>query len=73
MRRKDREVTDFDKMMEILSACDCCRLGLVDENGAYIVPLNFGYEEADGKLFLFSRRSSRKENRFDPDTGNRFL
>ena len=41
MRRKDREVTDFDKMMEILSACDCCRLGLVDENGAYIVPLNF--------------------------------
>lgn len=53
MRRKDREVTDPDKMMEILSACDCCRLGLVDENGAYIVPLNFGYEQEDGKLFLY--------------------
>ena len=53
MRRKDREVLDHNKMMEILSACDCCRLGLVDENGAYIVPLNFGYEEVNGKLLLY--------------------
>lgn len=53
MRRKDREITDYNKMIEILSACDCCRLGLIDENGAYIVPLNFGYEEADGKLLLY--------------------
>lgn len=53
MRRKDREVSDYNKMMKILSACDCCRLGLVDENGAYIVPLNFGYEEVQGKLLLY--------------------
>lgn len=31
MRRKDREITDFSKMTEIMKACDCCRLGLVDE------------------------------------------
>lgn len=53
MRRSDREITDRNKMMEILSACDCCRLGLIDENGAYIVPLNFGYEEIDGKILLY--------------------
>lgn len=58
MRRKDREVTDYNKMIEILSACDCCRLGLVDENGAYIVPLNFGYEEVDGKVLLYFHGSA---------------
>lgn len=53
MRRTDREVTDDFKILEILSACDCCRLGLLDAHGAYIVPLNFGYEEIDGKVFLY--------------------
>lgn len=58
MRRKDREVTDYNKMIEILAACDCCRLGLIDENGAYIVPLNFGYEEVDGKVLLYFHSSA---------------
>ena len=40
MRRKDREVTDFSKMIDILKSCDCCRLGLVDGNEAYIVSMN---------------------------------
>ena len=30
MRRRDREITDRDKMLEIVAECDCCRLGLVD-------------------------------------------
>ncbi len=41
MRRKEREVTDYNKMIEILKSCDCCRIGLVDDKGAYIVPMNF--------------------------------
>lgn len=53
MRRKDREVTSYEKMLEIVGSCDCCRIGLVDEDGAYIVPLNFGYEEKDGELILY--------------------
>ena len=53
MRRKDREITDFHKMIEILNACDCCRIGLVDENEAYIVPMNFGYEVVDNSLTLY--------------------
>ena len=40
MRRKEREVTDYNKMIEILKSCDCCRIGLVDDKGAYIVPMN---------------------------------
>ncbi|MCI8638297.1 MAG: pyridoxamine 5'-phosphate oxidase family protein [Coprococcus sp.] len=53
MRRKDREVTDFTKMTAILNSCDCCRLGLIDGDESYIVPMNFGYETQDGDLVLY--------------------
>ena len=53
MRRKDREVTDFGRIADIINDCDCCRLGLVDGNEAYIVPMNFGFDTADGKLSLY--------------------
>ena len=54
MRRKDREVTDFSKIIEVVDTCDCFRLGLIDDdNLPYIVPLNFGYEVDDGKLVLY--------------------
>ena len=29
MRRKDREITDFDEMMKIIAKCDTCRLALM--------------------------------------------
>ena len=47
MRRKDREVTDFMKIENIISRCTCCRIGFYDEGEVYIVPLNFGYEVKD--------------------------
>ncbi|MDD4124896.1 MAG: pyridoxamine 5'-phosphate oxidase family protein [Eubacteriales bacterium] len=58
MRRKDREITEYSKMLDILSECDCCRLGLIDENGAYIVPLNFGFEMVGDKLYLYFHGAS---------------
>lgn len=53
MRRSDREVVDSGKINEIVRACDCCRLGFIDGDSAYIVPLNFGFEEAEGKRFFY--------------------
>lgn len=47
MRRKDREVTDFKKLVEIIDHCEVIRLGFFDEadkNFPYIVPVNFSYE-----------------------------
>lgn len=58
MRRKDREVTSYDKMLEVVEGCDCLRIGLVDEREAYIVPLNFGYEAKDGGLTLYFHGAS---------------
>ena len=53
MRRKDREVTDFSRMLEILQSCDCCRLGLVDGDEAYIVPMNFGFVTEGNSLVSY--------------------
>lgn len=53
MRRKDREITDFDQIIAILQKCLVVRLGLVDDGEPYVVPLNFGYETMDGKLTLY--------------------
>lgn len=53
MRRKDREITVFSKMTQILKDSDCCRLGLVDNGEAYIVPMNFGYAVTGETINLF--------------------
>ena len=53
MRRKDREIVDYKKILEIVNACDCCRIGLVVWVGDYIVALNFGFEYQNGTLILY--------------------
>ena len=53
MRRADREVTDPVKIREIITSCDCCRLGLCDGERAYVVPLDFGLEERDGRYAFY--------------------
>ena len=62
MRRKDREITDPAKIKEIISSCHCCRLGFNDNGRVYIVPLNFGFEEREGKLIFYfhGAREGRK-------------
>jgi len=44
MRRTDKEITNRREIDTILSKATICRIGLVDNNVAYIVPLNFGYK-----------------------------
>lgn len=48
MRRKDREITDICAILELVSECKVCRLAMTDGGVPYIVPLNYGYEYADG-------------------------
>ena len=58
-------------MLKIMRKCDCCRLGLRDENGVYIVPMNFGIAEQDSdiKLYFHCAESGRKTDilRSDPN------
>ena len=54
MIRSDREITDRQEMLDIMGRCDVCRLALNGSDGyPYLLPLNFGMEEADGTLYLY--------------------
>lgn len=53
MRRKDREVKDRREIVEIMAACAVCRIGLATEGTPYIVPMNFGLAEENGRWVLY--------------------
>ena len=53
MRRKDREVSDKEKIRRIISECYCCRLGFNDNGEIYIIPLNFGFDFKDERLTFY--------------------
>jgi nitroimidazol reductase NimA-like FMN-containing flavoprotein (pyridoxamine 5'-phosphate oxidase superfamily) len=53
MRRSDREITNFNKIADVLNRADTIRLGLHDEPYPYVVPLSFGFDVADGKITVY--------------------
>lgn len=53
MRRTEREITDLNKIKEIIENNQCCRLGFIDHGSVYIVPLNYGYIYNDKHIFYF--------------------
>ena len=52
MRRRDREITNRQEILNILSRADICRIALHDDEYPYIVPMNFGFED-NGTLILY--------------------
>jgi len=58
LRRKDKEITDSREIEEIIKKATVCRLGLVDGDEAYIVPVNFGYEK--NAIYFHSALEGRK-------------
>lgn len=53
MTRREREVTDPKKILEILENSKVIHLGLVDDGMPYIVPMNYGYTMEEGKLTIY--------------------
>ena len=58
MRRKDKELADSKEIEGIVKKATVCRLGLMDEDEAYIVPVNFGYEK--NAIYFHSALEGRK-------------
>lgn len=83
MRRKDREITDYDEMIKIMKKCDSCVVALNDEGFPYVVPMNFGMNMEDGQLYLYFHCATqgrkldliRKDNRatFEMDCEHNFI
>jgi len=53
MRRKDREIINFEDIIGVMEKCDVCRLAFHDNEFPYIVPLNFGMEVRNQKITLY--------------------
>ena len=53
MRRKDREVTQKEELIEILDSCKTACIAMIDGDIPYNVPLNYGYEFKGDDLILF--------------------
>ena len=83
MRRKDREITDFQDMTDIIRKCDVCRIALNDDDYPYIVPLNFGMDVQGDQVFLYFHAAQHgkkldliaKDNRatFEMDCDHAFI
>ena len=53
MTRREREVTDRNKIIEILDKCKVVHVGLIDGEQPYVLPMSYGYTMEDGNLTLY--------------------
>ena len=58
LRRKDKEITDINEIGKIIKKATVCRLGLVDGDEPYVIPVCFGYE--GNALYFHSALEGRK-------------
>ena len=53
MRRNDREIRDFDEILEVMKKCDVCRIAIQGGEYPYMVPLNFGMAVDGQQITLY--------------------
>lgn len=58
MQKKEREITDISEIEAIIKKSINCRIGLVDGDEPYVVPVCFGYER--GALYFHGALEGRK-------------
>lgn len=58
MRRKDKEIKDEETIRKIYEESSICRLGLVDNGEAYIVPVNYAWQ--NGIIYIHSAPTGKK-------------
>jgi len=58
MRRDLQEIKDKSIIDKILSTSEICRLGFIDNDRAYILPFNYGYQ--DGFIYIHCAREGEK-------------
>ena len=58
MRRKDKEITNQSDIESILQKAEVCRLGLLDGNVPYIVPVHYGYKK--GQIYIHAAKEGKK-------------
>jgi nitroimidazol reductase NimA-like FMN-containing flavoprotein (pyridoxamine 5'-phosphate oxidase superfamily) len=60
VRRRDREITDSDKLMEVLKSTKYATIALCKDNEPYLVSLSHGYDEAANCLYFHCADEGKK-------------
>lgn len=53
MTRRERQIFDIDKILEILDKSKVIHIGMVDGDEPYVVPMNYGYTYENEKLTIW--------------------
>lgn len=53
MRKFQREIKNFEEIIEIIDKCATVHLGLYANDYPYVVPLSFGYVIENGKITIY--------------------
>ena len=53
MRRRDREIESREEILHVLDTCKVVHLAMYDEDGIYMLPMNFGYTYEDNNLVIY--------------------
>lgn len=53
LTRREREITDIEKITEILKKEKVIHIALTDGDEPYVVPMNYGFTMEDGKLTIY--------------------
>ena len=59
MTKRERQVTDPKKIIDIMDAGKVLHLGLAVNDEPYVVPMNYGYTMENGKLVLYLHSAVR--------------
>ena len=59
MTKRERQITDKAQIERILDTGKVLHLGLAVDNEPYVVPMNYGYTEEDGKLVVYLHSAVR--------------
>ena len=59
MTKRERQITDPDRIADILDRGKVLHLGLCVDNEPYVVPMNYGYTMENGKLVMYLHSAVR--------------
>ena len=59
MTKRELQITDKSRILEILDTARVLHLGLSVNDEPYVVPMNYGYTEEDGRLVLYLHSAVR--------------
>lgn len=53
MRRKDREITGFQEIIEVMKSCEVCHVAFHGDDYPYVAPMNFGLKVEGENVVLY--------------------